>query len=52
MNPDHTSNSAIDYKELRKEPLNVDVLQKPGVEILEFKRDNGGYFSGDLPKLL
>ena len=63
MNPDHTSNSAIiEYMELLMEhPLIKEVLQNPGVEIVEFKSDNGSHFiSGEtlhyavvtLPELL
>ena len=62
MNPDHTSNSAIEYMELLiQQPLIKEVFQNPGVEIVEFKCDNGSHFiSGEtlhyavvtLPKLL
>ena len=45
MNPDHTSNSAIEYMELLMEqPLIKEVFQNPGVEIVEFKCDNGNHF--------
>ena len=62
MNPDHSSNTAIEYMgKLIEHPTFKEILSHPDVEIVEFKCDNASHFiSGetlhyvvvDLPKIL